>query len=86
MASLPYDPYIEKWRKHFVDMAHGKIKPDHMGRYIVAPLPHDYVKESKEPQVEIQMVTPVAAAIERAKSELKKKEFDKGPNEGIRQI
>jgi hypothetical protein len=38
--------------------------------------------------LKFQLVTPVAAAIERAKSELEKKEtdFDKGPTEGIRKI
>jgi hypothetical protein len=65
MAS--YDPDIEKWRKHFVDMVHGKVKPDHMGRYIVV---RAKTVRDEAPIPPIQIVTPMAQAVELAKSEL----------------
>jgi hypothetical protein len=64
----PYVPDIEKWSKHFVDMVKGKIRPDLNGNYQVDPLRREEVKKHEDPQ--IQMVTPMAAAVERAKSEL----------------
>jgi hypothetical protein len=68
MTSPPYVPDIEKWRKHFVAMARGQVHPDHNGHYHVGHIQSDGGKKSDEPH--IQMVTPVAAAIERAKSQL----------------
>jgi hypothetical protein len=63
----PYVPDLEMWRKHFVDMAKGLVHPDVNGRYRVGHVQSGGTK-SDEPQ--IQMVTPVAQAIELAKSEL----------------
>jgi hypothetical protein len=67
MTSLPYIPDIDKWRKHFVNMAKGRTRPDQKGQY-----PVDRVQTggdgSSGPR--IQMVTPVAQAVELAKSEL----------------
>jgi hypothetical protein len=64
MTSLPYVRDLEKWR---MDMARGKTRPDHTGYYLV-----DRVQtrgdDSCHPQ--IQIVTPVAQAVELAISEL----------------
>jgi hypothetical protein len=71
MTSIREEDYvcdIEKWKKHFHDMAKGKLRPDRNGDYHVAPLRREEAKKREEPQ--IQMVTPIAAAVERAKSEL----------------
>jgi hypothetical protein len=67
MTSLPYVPDIDKWRKHFVNMAKGRTRSDQNGQYTV-----DWVQtggdNSSGPQ--IQMITPVAQAVELVKSEL----------------
>ena len=59
---------VEMWTRHFQRMAEGKLKPDHKGNYVVEKIQTGGV--SKEPT--IQFVTPVAQAVELAKSELKK--------------
>lgn len=69
---VPYVPDFKKWEQHFVDISEGRVRPDHKGRYIVgsgsrpnlAPVPVD--------QPKVTLVTPVAQAIEIAKSELKR--------------
>jgi hypothetical protein len=55
------------WRKHFVDMAKGLVHPDVNGRYRDGHV-QSGCKMSND--LQIKMVTPVAQAIELAKSEL----------------
>jgi hypothetical protein len=47
----PFVQDFEKWKEHFRKMVRGELRPDGNGNYHVAPLPRDYVKKSKEPQV-----------------------------------
>jgi hypothetical protein len=60
----PYVNDVEMWRKHFANMAMGKTRPNENGQYCVGHVQRDGKKS------EIKMVRPVAAAIERAKSEM----------------
>jgi hypothetical protein len=74
MTSIRYEDYvpdIEKWKKHFHDMAKGLKRPDRDGFWNVDSDPVRVEPARVEtPIPQIQMVTPVAAAVERAKSEL----------------
>ena len=67
---VPYVPDFAKWERHFKDMSEGKVRPDHKGRYIVGNGSRSSTEESTRPVV--RLVTPVAQAIEMAKSELKR--------------
>ena len=58
---------VEKWKKHFALMAEGKVRPNHKGHYVVED--KQVGSGSREP--EIKFVTPIAQAVELAKSELK---------------
>ena len=55
------------WTRHFQRMAEGKLKPNHKGQYVVEKI--QMGGTMKEPT--INFVTPVAQAVELAKSELK---------------
>ena len=57
---------VDTWRNHFQRMAEGKIRPNHKGQYIVQRVQ----KGGRSGEPAINFVTPVAADIERAKSEL----------------
>lgn len=67
MTSQIYVPDIEKWKRHFVRMAEGKTNPDRQGHYRV-----DSLQSGGEDRLntKIKVVTPVAQAVELAKSEL----------------
>ena len=58
---------IERWKRHFRDMAEGKLQPAFLGKYLVSA--EQSGGKSNEPNV--KFVTPVAQAVELAKSELK---------------
>lgn len=86
MQWVPYVPDFEKWRRHFEDVSAGRVRPDHKGRYIVGSGSRhraDPTPEKNKPVV--KLVTPVAQAIEMAKSELKRENEDyKDNSESIR--
>lgn len=67
---MNYVDDIEKWKKHFLLMSEGKIKPNDRGKYFVNS--QSGGANSNEPR--IQFVTPIAQAIELAKSQLKEEE------------
>ena len=83
---VPYIPDYDKWYQHFKDLSDGHVQPDHMGRYIVGSgRKNKKLKEleAQERQKEIEMreqqtpivklVSPVAQAVEMAKSEVERK-------------
>ena len=82
---VPYIPDYEKYYQHFKDMRDGYVQPDHLGRYLVGSgAKYRKMKESEESakqQPTLKLVTPVAQAVEIAKSEVKddKEERKKEP-------
>ncbi len=58
---------VEKWTRHFRLMADGKVHPDLRGKYVLGVGQMGGATDSVPP---IKFVTPLAAAVERAKSEL----------------
>ena len=66
MAWVPYVPDIHKWTNHFKRMAEGKIHPNRNGVYLVG----DQGGGIPTPDIKINYVTPTAAAVDRAKSQL----------------
>ena len=75
---VPYVPDPEAWYQHFKDVRDGYAQPDHKGRYIVGSgKKHRKLAESKVEQPErpiVNIVSPVAQAVEIAKSEVKRSE------------
>ena len=75
MTYLPHIQDIEKWKRHFVNMAEGKAR-----RNIISGIEGYYVVDSiqngggKTHDIPVKMVTPVAQAVELAKSELEEEE------------
>jgi hypothetical protein len=67
---VPYVPDFAKWERHFKDISEGRVRPDHKGRYIVGSGSRASTTDSTRPMV--KLVTPVAQAIEMAKSELRR--------------
>ena len=84
---LPYIPDAKKWTQHFLDIHEGRARPDRNGKYEVGSgarfRPN---KDAARP--EVKLVTPVAQAIEMAKSELKRDQKDrkKGKTRPKRQL
>ncbi len=79
---IPYVPDFEKWQKHFWDIHEGRVKPDYKGRYIVGSGSRENaVVKNDRNKVEVKLVTPVAQALEMAKSELAREEAHKKANE-----
>jgi hypothetical protein len=70
---VPYVPDYDKWIQHFKDISEGRVRPDHKGRYIVGS-----GSKSRDPppkpieQPKVTLVTPVAQAVEMAKSEMER--------------
>ena len=77
---VPYVPDFKKWEQHFVDISEGRVRPDHKGRYIVGSGSRSRAPPKKDDdQIKVELVTPVAHAVEMAKSELKREsEFIRG--------
>jgi hypothetical protein len=69
---VPYIPDFKKWEQHFIDISEGRVRPDHKGRYIVGSgsIQRTTSKTAEHPKV--TLVTPVAQAVEMAKSELER--------------
>ena len=87
MTSYTHIPDYEKWIQHFLRMAEGKVRRNAKGQYIVENIQQG--GETKwEPRV--KMITPIAAALDVARSQLqaeKEKEdlnrpWDKYPMRG----
>ena len=68
---IPYVPDHQKWKQHFIDVSEGRVRPDHRGRYIVGSGAR-WRKTTYMESPKVELVTPVAQAIEMAKSELKR--------------
>lgn len=66
-----YVPDVKKWEQHFVDVSTELVFPDHKERYIIGSGSRRRPKSQQETP-KIELVTPVAQAIEMAKSEQKR--------------
>ncbi len=64
---------IDVWQRHFANMSKGKTRPDKYGHYFIGSVQTGGNKPS-EPS--IKFVTPMAHAVELAKSDLKHQEGD----------
>ena len=78
---LKWVPYIsdpDKWYRHLLDVRDGYVERDSQGRYVMGGgLKYRELKEIKQKENPVvNLVTPVAQALEMAKSELKRKEED----------
>lgn len=71
MYPSPAEPsaLVEKWKRHFQKMNNGKIRINHSGNYSVTTKPQQ--EDSVGDKQSVKFVTPVAQAVELAKSELK---------------
>ena len=86
---VPYVPDYDEWYQHFKDLRDGYVQTDHMGRYIVGTgkrnrkLKEMEAREKEALEKEIALsklqrpmvnqITPVAQALEIAKSEIQRK-------------
>lgn len=70
MAFIPYVPDLEKWKKHFIHMADGKIPQSH-DVYILGQSFQHGGKDHREPM--IQLITPTAQAVKQAAATVKPK-------------
>ena len=79
---VPYVPDYDEWYQYFKDLR-SRVQPDHMGRYVVGSgKKYRKIKEMEARGKEIEMreqqrpilkqITPVAQAIEIAKSEIER--------------
>ena len=81
MRWIPYIPDYDKWKQHFQDIQNGYVKPDHIGRYIVGSgRKYRPTSEVKAQQPQVKFVTPIAQALEIAKSELQRENFKRRKN------
>ena len=87
---VPYVLDYDNWYRHFKDLSEGYVQSDRMGRYIVGSSTRNRKLKEMEAQkrqqgIEIQeqqrpvfkQVTPVAQALEIAKSEIERKKKKK---------
>lgn len=76
---VPYIPDPDKWYQHFKDLRDGYVRPDHRGRYIVGSGNHlRKMVEMKQQPPQVTLVTPVAQAVEIAKSEVERMNAEEG--------
>ena len=74
---VPYIPDYDKWYQHFKDLSEGYVQPDHLGRYVVGVGERNRkLKEAETPVV--KLVSPVAQAVEMAKSEMERESKKRG--------
>ena len=72
---VPYVSDPDKWYQHLIDLRDGLVQPDHLGRYIVGSgAKYRHLKEMETEQIEkhrsvVNLVSPVAQAMEMARSE-----------------
>ena len=75
---VPYVSDPDKWYQHLLDMRDGLVEPDYLGRYIVGSgEKHRRLKEMEAKQIVnqrpvVNLVSPVAQAMEMARSEVKR--------------
>ena len=69
---IPHVPDPEKLYQHFKDMRDGYVVPDHRGRYRIGSgaINRRLAEEAEKQRPIVNMVTPVAQAVEMAKSEV----------------
>jgi hypothetical protein len=75
---VPYTPNPEKWYQHFKDLRDGYVKADHKGRYIVGSGNQLRKIAEMKQSPPVKLVSPVAQAIEIAKSEVNRKKVELG--------
>jgi hypothetical protein len=75
---VPYTPDPEKWYQHFKDLRDGYVKADHKGRYIVGSGNHLRKMAEMKQSPPVKLVSPVAQAIEIAKSEVNRMKVEEG--------
>ena len=75
---VPYISDPDKWYQHLLDVRDGYAERDSQGRYVMGSgLKYRELKEMKQNEkTVVNLVTPVAQALEMAKSELKRKGED----------
>ena len=71
---------IDKWKTHFKRMATGSLRADYHGKYLVKG--NQIGGTSSDANV--KFVTPVAQAVELAKSELKEEKDYKGRRHALK--
>lgn len=87
MKWVPYVPDYDKWKQHFQDIQNGYVKPDHLGRYIVGSGRKYRPKtEVKVQQPQVKFVTPIAQALEIAKSELQRENSNQRKNNRTKRL
>ena len=69
---VPYVSDPDKWYQHLLDVRDGYVERDSQGRYVMGGgLKYRELKEMKQKETPVvNLVTPVAQALEMAKSEL----------------
>ena len=75
---VPYVSDPDKWYQHLLDVRGGYAERDSQGRYVMGSgQKYRELKEMKQKEKPVvNLVTPVAQALERAKSEPKRKQED----------
>lgn len=72
---VPYIPDYDKWYSHMKDVTDGYARPNRNGRYIVGSgsIHRKLAEKEREEKVRpvVKMVTPIAQAVEMAKSQIK---------------
>lgn len=91
---VPYIPDYDKWYQHFKDLSEGYVQPDHMGRYVVGSGRRNRLLKEMEAQRQqeieireqqrpvVKLVSPVAQAVEMAKSEMERERKENGTSGG----
>ena len=81
---IPYVSDPDKWYQHLLDVRDGYTERDSQGHYIVGSgRKYRELKEMRQKENPVvNLVTPVAQALEMAKSELKRKGEDSITDEG----
>ena len=75
---VPNHVDVDKWTKHFKLMAQGKLRPNRNGMWIVG----DHQGGQSQPTIKLNYVTPTAAAVQRAESEMKRQQEAQKPIRG----
>ena len=81
---VPYVLDPDKWYQHLLDVRDGYPERDSQGRYVMCSgQKYRELKEMRQKEIPVvNLVTPVAQALEIAKSELKRKQQDSITNGG----
>ena len=70
---VPYVPDPERMYQHFKDIRDGYARPDHLGRYIVGSGRFNRKLDEMNKQTPtVNLVSPIAQAIEIARSEVER--------------